>query len=295
MTGRERTALVAISAIGAVTVTWWALALWPLPAEAPWWLVRTREICFGALPDTLPSRAGWMLLIGEPVTMVTALAVLWPGALFGALGAMTRTGAGRIALAAAALVLFGGAAAASARVADVSRRGEGPSAWVAPVPSTYPRLDRPAPPLDLVDQHGDTIRLASLSGRPALVTFAYAHCTSICPDVVRQVLDARRQLAARGTGVIVVTIDPWRDTPARLPAIATQWMLGDSAHVLSGDTAAVLRALDAWNVPHGRDSITGEIGHPSLVYLLDGKGNIAYAATARTEALVTLANRFDRR
>lgn len=291
MTGRERTALVALSAIGVVTASWWALALWPLPDEAPYWLVRTREVCFGSLPDTLPSRAGWLLLIGEPLTMVAALAVLWPGALFGALGALARSGAGRVALAAVALLLFGGGAAAAARVTAVSRRGDSPSAWVAPPPSTYPRLDRPAPPLGLVDQHGDTITLATLRGRRALVTFAYAHCTSICPDVVRQVVDAGRQLIGRGTRVVVVTLDPWRDTPARLPTIASEWAVGDSAHVLSGDTSAVLRTLDAWNVPHGRDGTTGEIGHPSLVYLLDGNGMIVYAATARARDIIALASR----
>ena len=291
MTSQERTALVALVAIGAVTAVWWALALWPMPAETPYWLVRTREVCFGSLPDTLPSRAGWILLIGEPLTMLTALVVLWPSALSGAFASLARRSAGRVALACGALLLVAGAAAASARVTTVSRRGDAGSAWVAPPPDTYPRLDRPAPPLGLVNQRGDTVSLASLRGRPALITFAYAHCMSICPDVVRQVLGARTQLAGSGMQAVVVTIDPWRDTPARLPTVAAEWQLGDSAHVLSGDTTAVLRVLEAWNVPHGRDSTSGEIAHPSLVYLLDGNGTIVYAATARRETIVALARR----
>jgi protein SCO1/2 len=289
VTPRERTALLALSAIAAITAAWWSFALWPLPSDAPYWLVRTREVCFGSLPDTLPSRAGWMLLIGEPLTMTAALVVLWPGALLGGFGALARGGAGRVALAAGALFLVAGAAAASARVTQVRRR---PAAvYVAAPPSTYPRLDRPAPPLALLDQLGDSVTLATLRGRPVLVTFAYAHCMSVCPAVVREVLDAQRRLAALEVQVVVVTLDPWRDTPARLPTVAAEWRLARGAHVVSGDTASVLHTLDAWNVPHGRDGSSGEIVHPALVYLVDAGGRIAYAAAAQADAIVTLARR----
>ena len=291
MTRPERAAFTTLLIIAAVTTAWWALALWPLPSDAPYWLVRTREVCFGSLPNTLPSRAGWMALIGEPLTMIAALAVLWPAPLLGAFGALGRTVGGRAALAAGALFLFVGAAAASARIASASGR-EGPAAqYVPPPPSTYPRLDRPAPPLALADQRGDTVTLAALRGRPALVTFAYAHCMTVCPVVVREALDAQRRLAARRVQLVVVTLDPWRDTPGRLPAIAAEWRLGEDAHVVSGDTAAVLRTLDAWNVPHARDGASGDIIHPSVVYLVDAGGRIIYAAAAQADAIVTLAGR----
>jgi protein SCO1/2 len=293
MTRPERAAFTALVFIAAVTAAWWALALWPLPSDAPYWLVRTREVCFGSLPDTLPTRAGWLLLIGEPLTMTVALAVLWPDALFGALAALARTVSGRAALTAGALLLFAGAAAASARVATASGR-DGPAAeYVPPPPAAYPRLDRPAPPLALVNQHGDTVTLATLRGRAVLVTFAYAHCMSVCPVVVREVLDAQRQLASRAMQVVVITLDPWRDTPDRLPSVAAEWQLGALAHVVSGDTTSVLRTLDAWNIPHARDGGSGEITHPSVVYLVDAGGRLVYAATAHADAIVTLAGRIE--
>jgi len=293
MTGRERAALTALLIIVAVTAAWWALALWPLQPDAPYWLVRTREVCFGSLPDTLPTRAGWLLLIGEPLTMTVALAVLWPDALSGALASLARTVAGRTALTMAALLLFVGAAAASARVAAASGREGAAAEYVPPPPASYPRLDRATPPLALVDQHGDTVTVAALRGHPLLVTFAYAHCMSVCPVVVREVLEAQRRLAARHVQVVVITLDPWRDTPARLATVADEWHLGADARVVSGDTALVLRTLDAWNVPHARDGASGDISHPALVYLVDSGGRLAYAAMPQADAIVALAGRIE--
>jgi cytochrome oxidase Cu insertion factor (SCO1/SenC/PrrC family) len=174
-----------------------------------------------------------------------------------------------------------------------ARRRVGDIADALP-PETYPRLDRAAPALALVGQHGDVVDIADLRGRPVLVTFAFAHCETICPVVVRHSLDA--QAALRGTGddvaVLVVTLDPWRDTPSRLPGMASSWGLpGDDAWVLSGDVASVEAALDAWDVPRQRDTTSGEVTHPSLVYIIDRDGTLAYAATGGAEALATLVRR----
>lgn len=81
-----------------------------------------------------------------------------------------------------------------------------------PVPSTYSRLDRPAPGFALIDQRGSQIEFDRFRGRPVLVTLAYAHCETVCRVVVRDVLATRRRLAATQPVVaLVVTLDPWRD------------------------------------------------------------------------------------
>lgn len=291
MTRREQTALGALAFVLAVTAGWWALALWPLPADAPLWLVRTRAVCFGALRDTLPNGAGWSVLIGEPAAMLAALLVVWREEVAGGLGALARTLAGRIALGSALALVVLAVGLATARVASASAGRTTAADAEAPLPDAYPRLDRPAPPLGLVDQAGDTVALARFAGRPVIVTFAYAHCQTVCPIVVHEALDAQRRLAALGPELVVVTLDPWRDTPARLSAIAQGWGLGAHTHVLSGDTAAVQRVLRDWNVGAARDPATGEVAHPNLVYLVDAAGRLAFAARGRAEDLVTLAGR----
>ena len=291
MTRREQTALGALAFVLAVTAVWWALALWPLPADAPLWLVRTRAVCFGALGDTLPNGAGWSVLIGEPAAMLAALFVVWREEVAGGLRALERTLAGRIALGGALALVVLALGLATTRVATATAGRTSAADAEAPLPDTYPRLDRPAPPLGLVDQAGDTVTLARFAGRPVIVTFAYAHCQTVCPIVVHEALDAQRRLAALGPELVVVTLDPWRDTPARLPTIAQGWGLGAHTHVLSGDTAAVQRVLRDWNAGAARDPATGEVAHPNLAYLVDAAGRLAFAARGRAEDLVTLAGR----
>ncbi|HEY9515861.1 MAG TPA: hypothetical protein VIQ74_09295, partial [Gemmatimonadaceae bacterium] len=84
---------------------------------------------------------------------------------------------------------------------------------------------------------------------------------------------------------------PWRDTPARLPAIAAAWELPAGAHLLGGGVDAVETTLDAWGVPRFRDSATGEFTHSSVVTLIDRRGRVAYTVTGGSEAIVKYARR----
>jgi len=263
-----------------ITVLWWALALWPVPVagEAPAWLLRTRAVCFGTSSTGLPDGYGWLTLVGQPVLLLGMLYVLWGDAVLAGLRALALLRAGRVALAGATTVSIAALAAAGARVASAARP-EPPAASSAASPLEPPRLDRPAPALELVDQRGDHLTLARFRGRPVLLTFAYAHCETVCPLVVHDVLRAR-ELAGNAMPVaVIVTLDPWRDTPARLAAIAERWRLPADGFVASGDTGAVAATLDRWDIARARDLRTGEVTHATLVYLIARNGRVAYAVS----------------
>jgi cytochrome oxidase Cu insertion factor (SCO1/SenC/PrrC family) len=156
----------------------------------------------------------------------------------------------------------------------------------------HPRLDHEAPELGLVDQRGDRVALADLEGRPALVTFAFGHCGDICPVVVESARRARDDAwGSEGAALVVVTLDPWRDTPPRLPDLAERWGLGPGDYVLSGEVEEVESVLDAWNVARQRDLRTGDLAHPPLVYVMDASGTIAFATLSGGGTLVQLAGR----
>jgi cytochrome oxidase Cu insertion factor (SCO1/SenC/PrrC family) len=289
----EVQALTGLIALFVITAAWWALALWPVSA-APAWLERTRYVCFGVTESGLPDGGGWIGLVAGPLGMLTILAFGWQGGLVRLLERARRSraiGATFAALALGCMVLVTGAAVRvqQARVAP---------AWLEEdrsiPPSTYPRLDRTPPALALTSQHGDVIDLAQFRGRPVIVTFAYAHCTTICPVIVTHALRAQEQLAGSDDApvALVVTLDPWRDPPSRLPAMATGWGFPErDAYVLSGSVADVEATLDAWDVPRTRDENTGEVTHPSLLYVIDRAGRIAYASTGGVDALVSLIRR----
>jgi len=90
---------------------------------------------------------------------------------------------------------------------------------------------------------------------------------------------------------VALTLDPWRDTPSRLPAMAEQWSVAEGDFVLSGSVDAVEEALTAWGVVRARDEATGNVVHPALVYLVERDGTVAYASSGATEQLVTLGRR----
>jgi len=295
-----RVALFALGFLLGVTSLWWALALWPVPGETPAWLARARWVCFNVGDSGLPDAAGWLLLVGQPLGLGLVLAVGWGRALRDGFRELFASRAGRALLATVALCVALGATAAAVRVADATGFGAAPIAVAdEPLPPTYPRLDRPAPALGLVDQQGAVLDLARLRGRPALVTFAFGHCETVCPALVQQVRSAQARLREQGSAdsrmprIAVVTLDPWRDTPSRLPALAGSWGLSADAgaFVLSGDPADVNALLDRWNVPRDRDPTTGQLDHPALVYVLDADGRIAYASTGGSAALVELVSR----
>jgi protein SCO1/2 len=204
------------------------------------------------------------------------------------LGRLARGLPGRTALALAGASLLVGLGAAGFRVAGAAER-KSQIAGEADPPPTYPRLDRPAPRLDLWDQHGRALTIEAFRGRPLLVSFAYAHCQTVCPVIVHDVLAARR--AVPGAVAVIVTLDPLRDTPARLPALARQWQLGADELVASGPPAAVEAVLDAWHVPRARDPVTGDITHPRLVYLVDPTGRVAYATSGGVQVIASLLSR----
>jgi protein SCO1 len=291
----EAQALAGLLALFITTAAWWALALWPVDG-APAWLERTRYVCFGVAGNGLPDAGGWIGLIAGPLGMFSILAVGWNR---GLRGLLRRTRSSRpvaatlTALALGCMVMVLGAAV-------VVQQALAAPAWLEAEdtipPETYPRLDRAAPPLVLTAQDGELFDVASLQGRPVLVTFAYAHCATICPVIVLHSLKA--QEALRGTrhepAVVVITLDPWRDPPSRLPAMARTWGLPEEgAWILSGAVAEVEATLDAWNVPRSRDERTGEVTHPSLIYVLDRDGTLAYASTGGIDALVSLVERLD--
>jgi cytochrome oxidase Cu insertion factor (SCO1/SenC/PrrC family) len=271
----EATALAALGFLLAVTFAWWWMALVPVGASAPGWVETVRAVCFGAHDDGLPDAGGWILLIGEPIGMVAALAIGWGRPLESALRRLAARGVGRAILAGLALALLGGVGAAGWRVSDArgdQKVREDGSGWL-------PRAAlSPLPPLALLDQFGDTLRLEQYRGRPVLVTFAYGHCETVCPTLVRNALDAQRRLHG-APAVVVVTLDPWRDSPSRLPSLAREWGIGARGHLLSGAVPEVARVLAAWGVQAARDPATGEITHLPLTFVIDSAGRSARATT----------------
>jgi protein SCO1/2 len=268
----------------ASTLGWWAFAFAPLPQPPPW-LAAARAACFGPMPGGLPDAAGWMMLVLAPASFLIAIAVIWGAELGPSLRRAARGRAGQAVLALATLAVV----VEGTWVAQHIRTARAASAWLATpiedtaLPEDYPRRTTPAPDFALIDQHGARLALSDLAGRPVVLTFVFGHCQTMCPLIV-----ATLKRSAAGAEVLLVTLDPWRDTPSRLPAIATGWALPPGFRVLSSRTAdEVLDVARAWGVTFERNERTGDIVHPGLVFVIDGGGRIAYTFNNPPAAWVT--------
>lgn len=280
--GRPGAASLALTVILAITAAWWTLALWPAGAATPDWLSRTRDVCFGTGHTGWPNAGGWILLIGEPIGMVGTLVAIAGSSLreelYGTFRRLRGTPSGRRAVfMTAGLVALGigpaivprltlpapvAGAASAAGAAGAAAAGRPPQTTLTPAPHAW-----------LVDQHGTELSLAILR-RPAIVTVAFAHCETVCPTLVHDVLRARANARRETMPLFIVTVDPWRDTAERLPTIAQEWKLGADDHVLTGDIQVVEKVLDALGVGRSRDTATGNVAHAAVVMLLDANGRI---------------------
>lgn len=130
--------------------------------------------------------------------------------------------------------------------------------------------------LALVDQHAAPFALASLEGRPTLVTFFYGGCTTMCPLIfsdVRRIVDALPEADRERVGVVLVTIDPVRDTPERLRALATERELPASWRLVSGDEGSI-RVLAATLGMTYRALPDGSFAHAALYTVIDSQGRV---------------------
>ena len=98
-----------------------------------------------------------------------------------------------------------------AAIATVSRPSGIPAnvpTLVANLMSLSPTPARNAPGFTLVDQHGKTFSLSSFRGRPVVLTFMDPHCTTLCPIVAQELVDAAEHgLAGSRTGAVFVAVN----------------------------------------------------------------------------------------
>ena len=286
---RGAPAIAALATIMVITASWWALALWPVSTAAPAWLARTRLVCFGATLTGLPDAGGWVLLVGQPLGMLLVLFAVWGTELRMGLRVLLGQVSGQITVGILSATIVAGLAGVGVRVRDAYAEP-----FVVNTAETLgqqlTRLNDVPPQLALVSESGRTITLDEYRGKAILITFAFAHCQTVCPLVVNSALSARDRIATtapeRTPVVLVVTLDPWRDTPTRLPALAEQWGMTGEAHVLSGEPDVVERALNAWRIPRVRNEKTGDISHPSMVYVIGPNGRIVYLVNGSREQII---------
>ncbi len=134
---------------------------------------------------------------------------------------------------------------------------------------------RTAPEIAQKAADGSDFRLSKLRGKIVVLEFGFTHCQAICPASLALLTQARQKLGVHADRlqVVFVSVDPERDTPARLKTYLAQF---DKSFIGLTGTAEQMAAIhkdygiNATKVPTGPDSY--QMGHSSYLYFVDKKG-----------------------
>ena len=143
--------------------------------------------------------------------------------------------------------------------------------------------------LPLTDQTGRTADWRNLRGKPRVVSMFYTSCQYICPLIVDSGKAIEHQLspAERGRiGIVLISMDPVRDTPAALRQVFDKRGLDASRWMLASPPATEVRAVAGLLGIRYRQLADGEFNHTSALVLLDAEGRIV----ARTEQVGSKAD-----
>jgi protein SCO1/2 len=146
-------------------------------------------------------------------------------------------------------------------------------------------LDPPRESRDfsLKDQFGKRVRLSDFRGRVVALTFLYTSCPGLCPLLagkLRTTLESLGDLAP-AVAIVVVTVDPERDTVERVYAYSQQQQMLDRWHFLIGEAEALRPIWKYYWVGRVWKDENGEVIHQAPVHLIDpeGKIRVAYGST----------------
>jgi len=139
-------------------------------------------------------------------------------------------------------------------------------------------------PVKLTDQAGRNADWRTRRGKPQLVSMFYTSCQYICPLIVdsgKAVEHALTPAERAKLGILLISMDPKRDTPVALMTVAKKRGLDASRWSLASPRADDVRSAAGVLGVRYRQLADGEFNHTSALVLLDRDGRIV----ARTEKI----------
>jgi cytochrome oxidase Cu insertion factor (SCO1/SenC/PrrC family) len=131
-------------------------------------------------------------------------------------------------------------------------------------------------PFELTDQTGHRRTDADFRGKLVVLYFGYTYCPDVCPTELQSISLALDRLGAAAEAVqpLFITIDPERDTPARLADFVSSFhprligLTGSLAEIRK--TAIAYRTFFAKNNAATRDDYS--VDHTGFIYLVGKDG-----------------------
>jgi len=159
-------------------------------------------------------------------------------------------------------------------------------AWLSwrvmvPPPSLQTATLFPAPAalveFSLLDQDGNAFSRDSFKGSWNLVFFGFTNCPDVCPTTLQVLATARTRMLTNGVEtpprIVLVSVDPERDTPAIIGAYAAHF--GDGIGGVTGSLAETKKLTDGLGIYFGKSGIDGDnytVDHSAVVIVVNPAG-----------------------
>jgi len=137
-------------------------------------------------------------------------------------------------------------------------------------------------PARLTDQQGRQFDWSTRRGTPQVVAMFYTSCQFTCPLIVnsgKAVEHALTPAQQRELGILLISMDPRRDTPAALKGVVKKRGLDTARWTLASPRPADVSGVAGVLGVRYRQLADGDFNHTSALLLLDREGRIV----ARTE------------
>lgn len=136
--------------------------------------------------------------------------------------------------------------------------------------NSYYEMDVP-----LETHAGNQTSFAAFAGKPTIVSMFYGTCPHVCPMLISTIKQVESQLPEdlrKELQVILVSVDPERDSPQALNEIADRHAVDSDRWVLARTVPVQTRALAAVLGIKYKQLPDGEFNHTTSIILLDSEG-----------------------
>jgi protein SCO1/2 len=132
---------------------------------------------------------------------------------------------------------------------------------------------RPVPDVMLIDQSGQPFHTQALKGHPTLLFFGFTHCPDVCPTTLARLAEVVKIAKVPGLKVMLVSVDPERDTPEQLARYVHAFSPDFGA--LTGTPEAIQQFAKEFSVAFAKVDMGGgeyTIDHSAVVTVLNRQG-----------------------
>lgn len=131
--------------------------------------------------------------------------------------------------------------------------------------------------VQLTDQDGSAQRIDLYRGHPVLITMFYGSCPNVCPLIFEALRATEATLPENARGelrILLVSIDPKRDTPVALAKLAKERHVDLKRWTIASASEHDVRTLAAALGIQYRKLPNGDFNHTSIISLLTDDGSL---------------------